>query len=114
MDYSLDGLNPQGHLSSMQKTTAIHQLGYSPQPLPVLGRKEPAARIIEMFNSCGQKRDGARRLAERGRIHIHTVDRWRLAKENGGTGGWVPRKHHDWIIAFASELGFTIRQEDFL
>ena len=96
----------------MQKT--IPNLNYSPQPLPVLGRREPAARIIELFNSSPQKRDGARRLAEHRGLHVHTVDRWRLAKEHGGTGGWIPRKHHDWIVAFAQELGITIEKENFL
>ena len=115
VDYSLDGLNPQGHFPGMQKTPDhLHTLDYSPQRAPIHARWEPASRIIELFNSSPQKRDGARILSERLGIHIHTVNRWRLAKENGGSGGWVPRKYHDAIIAFALELGVTIAKEDFL
>ena len=112
MDYALDAGLPKGHFTGMQKNNIRD---YSPQPLPVLDRFDPASRIIGLFNSSPRKRDGARVLAERLGVSVQTVDRWRLAKgKYDGTGGWIPRKYHDRIIAFAQEMDVILTKADFL
>lgn len=43
-----------------------------------------------------------------------TVHRWRLPSEKGGTGGFIPRKHHTRLIAMAESRGIEIPPSAFI
>lgn len=44
----------------------------------------------------------------------HTVMKWRMPREKGGTGGVIPHWHHANLRAAALELGFDLTASDFL
>jgi hypothetical protein len=69
-------------------------------------RCEPANTIITKFK-------GLKPLAEVTNVKAHTVMRWRMPKEKGGTGGVVPHWHIPAILAAARERGLDIRPSDF-
>lgn len=69
-------------------------------------RCEPANTIIKKFN-------GLKALAEVAGVKPHTVMRWRMPKERGGTGGVVPHWHIPAILDAAKERGLDIRLSDF-
>lgn len=64
-------------------------------------RYDPAAEIIERLG-------GLTNLARATGVTPTSVQRWRMAVEKGGTGGFIPRKHHEPIIRFAAERGYTL------
>ena len=69
-------------------------------------RCEPANTIIKKFR-------GLKALAEVTNVQPHTVMRWRMPKEKGGTGGVVPHWHVPAILEAAKERGLDIRPSDF-
>jgi hypothetical protein len=69
-------------------------------------RCEPANTIIKKFK-------GLKPLAEVANVQPHTVMRWRMPKEKGGTGGVVPHWHIPAIVEAAKERGLDIRPADF-
>lgn len=69
-------------------------------------RCEPANTIIKKFN-------GLKPLAEVTNVKAHTVMRWRMPKEKGGTGGVVPHWHIPAILEAAKARGLDIRPSDF-
>lgn len=69
-------------------------------------RCEPANTIIAKFK-------GLKPLAEVAHVTAHTVMRWRMPKEKGGTGGVVPHWHIPAILDAAKDRGLDIRPSDF-
>lgn len=67
-------------------------------PTPVSGS---ARRIIERLG-------GYAATAEITGVKLNTVYRWTYETERGGTGGYIPREHHDKIAAH-----FAGKQEEF-
>lgn len=67
---------------------------------------EPATTIIAKFG-------GVRKVAAIAEVTVHTVTKWRLAKEKGGTGGYVPHWHHDALLTEAEKQGIQLAPEDF-
>ncbi|MDQ0132634.1 hypothetical protein J2T08_000535 [Neorhizobium galegae] len=70
-------------------------------------RCEPANTIIIKFK-------GLKPLAEVTDVSVHTVMRWRMPKEKGGTGGVVPHWHVDAILQAAKSKGIDLKPTDFL
>lgn len=66
----------------------------------------PAARVIA---ACG----GVKRTAELVGRHPTAVNRWMMPKEKGGTGGTVPAKAAEKLMAIAKEMGLKIEGADF-
>lgn len=62
---------------------------------------EPAASIIQLLG-------GLSAVAGAVSTTTTTVQRWRLPKEKGGTGGYIPRWWHDKIIAAAEAKGVAL------
>lgn len=69
-------------------------------------RCEPANTIINKFK-------GLKPLADVTNVKVHTVMRWRMPKEKGGTGGVVPHWHVPAILEAAKARGLDIRASDF-
>jgi len=72
----------------------------------VFMRCEPANTIITKFK-------GLKPLAEVCDVKVHTVMRWRMPREKGGTGGVVPHWHVQAILNAARERGIDVRASDF-
>lgn len=62
---------------------------------------EPAKTIIALL--------GGVTAVSRGVDTSHvTVQRWRFPIERGGTGGFIPRKHHPALMEMAREKGIDL------
>lgn len=70
-------------------------------------RCEPANTIIHLFG-------GLSALAEVVGKAPHTVMRWRMPKEKGGTDGIIPHWHHDAIVDAAAERGLNLSETGFV
>ena len=68
--------------------------------------KTIAERII---NKCG----GARRVAEIVGCSENWVYRWKMEKDAGGTGGRVPRKAQEALLAAAAKGTINVAPADF-
>lgn len=68
---------------------------------------EPAATIIRTLG-------GLSAVADAVSTTTTTVQRWRLPREKGGTGGYIPRWWHDKIIAAAGARGIELPPSAFL
>ena len=68
--------------------------------------KSPAARVIE---KCG----GIDRTAEFVDRDRSVVNRWRLPREKGGTGGIVPAHHQVTLLSEAPKHGIKLTSSDF-
>jgi len=67
---------------------------------------EPAASVIE-------KLGGLDEAAEAARVHKSQPTRWRSPVSKGGTGGLIPAKRQQLMLAWAREKGLPLRPEDF-
>ncbi|RUM95169.1 hypothetical protein EET67_24785 [Pseudaminobacter arsenicus] len=67
---------------------------------------EPAASIIRKFN-------GLKAVAEITGISSHSVMRWRYPRSKRGTGGVIPHRHADRLLAVAREKGIDLSPADF-
>lgn len=65
-----------------------------------------ADHIIE---KCG----GAPVVCEITGVNISRVYRWRMSKERGGTGGFIPARHHPVILQGARKRGIDLTPADF-
>ncbi len=70
-------------------------------------RYEPASTIIDKFG-------GTRVVAEIAEVSVHTVIRWRLAREKGGTGGVIPHWHVSKLIRAARDRNLSLSASDFV
>ncbi|CAN2532568.1 hypothetical+protein [Methylocapsa aurea] len=59
---------------------------------------EPAASIIHVLG-------GDTEVSRLVGVHRTRVSNWKRAKEHGGTGGFIPQRHHQTILASARECG---------
>jgi hypothetical protein len=69
-------------------------------------RCEPAATIIERLG-------GTRAVSEVAKVDQSRVIRWRLPKENGGTGGVIPSRHVRPLLDHAKANGLALTADDF-
>jgi hypothetical protein len=67
---------------------------------------EPATSIIVKFK-------GLKAVAEITGVRPHTVMRWRYPRSKRGTGGIIPHRHADRLLAFARENGIELSPADF-
>lgn len=68
---------------------------------------EPAATIIIDLG-------GLTEVARVTDATLTTVQRWRLPTVRGGTGGFIPRKYHDRLIAHGATRGVDLTAASFL
>jgi hypothetical protein len=73
---------------------------------------DPAYSVIRKFDMPGKS--GTVVLAERLGRDRSTVQKWTMAREQRGTGGFIPYPYHDEIEAFAEELGIPFERSEFL
>lgn len=62
---------------------------------------EPATAIIAALG-------GLSVVAKATGVSAVTAQRWRFPVSNGGTGGFIPRKHHSRLIDLARERGIEL------
>lgn len=67
---------------------------------------QPAAKIIEL---CG----GAKTVSELAGVDLSRVTRWRLPREQGGTGGTIPSKHQARLLTAARARGIKLEPAHF-
>lgn len=77
-----------------------------------MSKLDPAYSIIRKFDTDDQR--GTEVLADRLRINRSAVTRWTLAREKGGTGGYVPPRYYDEILFFANELRVPLDPAEFV
>lgn len=70
-------------------------------------RLEPACGIIK-------KLGGEAKVAEIVGTGLTTPYSWQYPRENGGTDGLIPQRHHPKLLNFARENGLDLKAEDFL
>lgn len=68
---------------------------------PSIEKCDPAATIIAALG-------GLTIVAKAAGVSVVTAQRWRYPVANGGTGGFIPRKHHDRLIEMAKERGIEL------
>jgi hypothetical protein len=66
---------------------------------------QPAASVISKFG-------GARKLSDLMDLDKSTVCQWRVSKERGGTGGLIPARHHEPLLALAKKQGVRLGASD--
>lgn len=70
-------------------------------------RCEPAQSIIEKFG-------GISAVAKIAGVTPHSVMRWRMPREKGGTGGFVPHWHVMRLLEAAGEQKIDLKPADFM
>lgn len=68
---------------------------------------EPATSIIGILG-------GVTATAEMAGVSVHTVVKWRLSRDKGGTGGVIPHWHHRKLLEGAAAREKNLRPEDFV
>ncbi|EFO33931.1 conserved hypothetical protein [Roseibium sp. TrichSKD4] len=66
---------------------------------------EPASTIIARLH-------GLKKTAQALGLNQHTVKRWRVPREAGGSGGAIPQKHHYAILVQSMLLGDPLSIEE--
>lgn len=66
----------------------------------------PASRVIE---KCG----GHKKVAEWLGVDVSRVFRWTYEIERGGTGGKIPGRHQEQLLAKARRAGIELEPADF-
>lgn len=82
-----------------------------------MSKLEPAYSVIRKFDKVDDGRIVARGtdvLAHRLGITRTAVLKWTLATEKSGTGGYIPHRYYDDILAYADELGVTVDPSEFV
>ena len=67
---------------------------------------EPAKSII-------QKLGGFKEVAEICGVHESRAHRWTYPKDRGGTGGFIPTKRQDALLAEAKKRRIKLKRDDF-
>lgn len=70
-------------------------------------RCEPASSLIKALG-------GITAVAKVAGVSAVTVQRWRFPVERGGTGGFIPRKHHQRLIEAAQGQGVDLPSAAFV
>ncbi|HEV7266522.1 MAG TPA: hypothetical protein VGN83_16605 [Falsiroseomonas sp.] len=66
---------------------------------------DPAATVLARFGGSGP-------LAQLLRLDRSAVHRWALPKQRGGSGGLIPARHHQRLLALAAEQGIALTAAD--
>jgi hypothetical protein len=79
---------------------------------------DPAYSIVRKFDEPEAKgkpaRSGTVVLAARLDIDRSTVQKWTMARERGGTGGFIPFQYHGKILTFAEQIGIDLDPAEFV
>lgn len=68
--------------------------------------KTPAEIIIGLFG-------GKKAIAYICRTDLSSVYRWTYPKKRGGTGGYIPSRHHMKLLIYARSKNITLEAADF-
>jgi uncharacterized protein YgbK (DUF1537 family) len=81
-----------------------------------MSKLEPAYSIIKKFDPTGQGKvsRGAEAIASRIGLTRSAVSKWALPVKQSGTGGYVPPRYYDDILAFANEAGIELDPKEFV
>jgi hypothetical protein len=84
--------------------------------MPRLSKLEPAYNVIRKFDGKGDdaKKRGSIVLAERLNLTRSAVTKWTLPVEQSGTGGYIPHRYYEDILAFAREVGVDLDPAEFV
>lgn len=70
-------------------------------------RCDPADKIIKALG-------GLKSVSGIANVAPHTVMRWRMPKEKGGTGGVIPHWHMESLLLASAQMGAKLKPSDFL
>ena len=73
---------------------------------------DPAKTVISKF--ADSERAGTAIVSEITGAHVTRVYRWMREKAVGGTGGLIPGRHHQQILAAARERGIDLSAEELI
>lgn len=73
---------------------------------------DPAYSVIRKFDT--KERRGSYVLSQRLGLTRSAVTKWTLPVEQMGTGGYIPPRYYDSILAFAKELGISLHPSEFV
>jgi hypothetical protein len=73
---------------------------------------EPARTVIAKLGG-GDVHEGIKVAAEAAHVHPTRVYRWMKSEASGGTGGRIPGKRHELILAWARKKGIALKPDDF-
>lgn len=82
-----------------------------------MSKLEPAYSVIRKFDKVDNGRIVARGtdvLAHRLGLTRPAVLKWTLASEKSGTGGYIPHRYYDEILAYADEVGVSVDPSEFV
>lgn len=81
-----------------------------------MSKLEPAYSLIRKFDPKrqGKVSRGAAAVAERLGLTRSAVSKWTLPVSQSGTGGYVPPRYYDEILAFANEVGVELEPAEFV
>lgn len=68
---------------------------------------DPAATVLARFGGAGP-------LAQLLRLDRSAVHRWALPKHRGGSGGLIPARHHQRLLALAAQRGIALTAADLI
>ena len=77
-----------------------------------MSKLEPAYSVIRKFDT--EDRRGTEVLGVHLGVVRSAVTRWTLAREKGGTGGYIPPRYYDEILSFAKEQGVSLDPREFV
>jgi hypothetical protein len=77
-----------------------------------MSKLDPAYSIIRKFDTSQAR--GTEVLGLRLGVARSAVTRWALAKQRGGTGGYIPPRYYSEILTFAGELGIALAPSEFV
>ena len=72
--------------------------------MPILN---PAATVLARVGGAGP-------LAQLLRLDRSAVHRWALPKDRGGSGGLIPARHHQRLLALAAAHGIALTAADLI
>jgi hypothetical protein len=77
-----------------------------------MSKLDPAYSVIRKFDTSAAR--GSEVLGLRLGVVRSAVTRWALAKQRGGTGGYIPPRYYTEILTFAGELGIALHPSEFV
>jgi len=81
-----------------------------------MSKLEPAYSVIRKFDGKGDdaKKRGSAVLAERLGLTRSAITKWTLPVEQSGTGGYIPHRYYQEILAFAKETDVELDPAEFV
>src|SRR5262245_5605032 len=90
----------------LRKSDLVQPTRRQPPALELREYCEPAFSIMKRFG-------GPKEVARITGVTVTVPYHWRMPVERGGTGGWIPRKHHTRLLTYARLNSIPLVPADF-